>query len=1030
MFKKIVEKIVNFWKWLKADKATWKKRITIALGIGVAFAAGSRLTQTTIVQVLAEYNLNPAVQTYFSLGNNILNSKNKGFQISIGKDGETYFLPELKIENRFGYFSILPKGIGSLDNANFDISATGTIKYEDDDNGIDYLFYFNEFGNSQELNGQGYNDFKLEIVLPSYTTSTFWFNATNTMGYINEKEDGSWEFEQYNSIRETNPTSTVMTIKQVVFIDANGQQQIATSTIEPNLDDGGLYYKIEVDDTWLQNATFPVRIDPSYLLSENASSYWANKHNLTRDSNGVYHSCYWTSENKSGTWYYQVKHATSTDLQTWGSEIAIEDTSYISESCSIAVDSSNYLHIVFSDAGEIKYTKFTTSWASPTTLSDGNTGYDADIAIDNNNNLYVVWRGFYGGGSVYNIRYIKYSGGSWGSITNITTITATYFQYSPILAIDYNDNPHIVWKGSTAGNTNAHIRYTKWNGSSWDSITEINTEAYLQASPFIAITSDNKVHLAWCGYPSTAGQYNARYRMYNGSSWDTIVEIWADATYSAQFCRLSVDRSDNVYVSYSRADATTPSNYQLRVKKKTNGSWGSEEKLTSLSSGNVNDSSPMSATRPNQIGIPITGFATMYQIGYPVYTYNVFYSTDFSFSTPKYEYIKYYDFNNSATSTGDYMAWKGCIYGTSTPNISINATNTWYLCTTTFNGADFNLIQSLNSTYATTSPTSTGMTTSTLAYFFIRSAQKYQFCIADNPKQFRNFTWEGVGYITGMATSSVTSTKAQRVALYIYDWANTTYRFLAEKPNATCLNSACTIKYTTTSNSDNNNLMNYFYASSSRWCTDFTIVGTEVWSDCRQDAWGTTLKCTKFGYDTLDGTTTAVGCAPQSETEDLYADCIDPIPNDVATGCFTGKCGGFEVTQGSFPWGCNWYWDGAQHSCPTCYGCPTSYNSLNKVCEAKSTSWGATPDYGCGGPCNQCSAGSCTSAPCEGYQCGCDTGETCQSGICAPAEQTCAQICGGANACTSNNTICEGIPGTPAGNSSDCNDPTPVCCCL
>lgn len=78
---------------------------------------------------------------------------------------------------------------------------------------------------------------------------------------------------------------------------------------------------------------------------------------LSRTSDGVLHTVYYRSDGQ----YLQIYHSYSSDNgETWTEE-ALTSESYNQTYPAIAVDSNDYLHVVWSDSGNIKYRKYTTS---------------------------------------------------------------------------------------------------------------------------------------------------------------------------------------------------------------------------------------------------------------------------------------------------------------------------------------------------------------------------------------------------------------------------------------------------------------------------------------------------------------------------------------------------------------------------------------------------------------------------------------------------------------------------------------------
>jgi len=160
---------------------------------------------------------------------------------------------------------------------------------------------------------------------------------------------------------------------------------------------------------------------------------------------------------------------------------------------SIALDSNDHIHVVWRDNNNgISYSKYTTSWSVVTQLSDY-TPYQnyPVIAIDRNDYVHVTWEGRRNYTDKLQIRYRRFIS-SWGTIVNITTDGAND-HHKPAIAIDGNDDVHIVWQ--RAG-TSPGLFYA--NSSDWGDIDQIR--GGIQVSPSIAIGSNNIVHVVWTGY--------------------------------------------------------------------------------------------------------------------------------------------------------------------------------------------------------------------------------------------------------------------------------------------------------------------------------------------------------------------------------------------------------------------------------------------------------------------------------------------------------------------------------------------------
>lgn len=136
--------------------------------------------------------------------------------------------------------------------------------------------------------------------------------------------------------------------------------------------------------------------------------------------------------------------------------ISVTSSSY-SDHSSIAIDSSDNVHVVWKDyflhdAIVHRYWDSTSlSWSSTEIISTESTStiYNPSLAIDSSDNLHVVWpdkSNIAGSGTDADIVYKCWnsSSHSWGITEELTT--ETYFSASPALAIESADNLHLAWR--------------------------------------------------------------------------------------------------------------------------------------------------------------------------------------------------------------------------------------------------------------------------------------------------------------------------------------------------------------------------------------------------------------------------------------------------------------------------------------------------------------------------------------------------------------------------------------------------------
>jgi len=259
---------------------------------------------------------------------------------------------------------------------------------------------------------------------------------------------------------------------------------------------------------------------------------------------------------------------------------------------SIAIDSSNFLHVVwngkatgFTINDQVWYSTFTGSWSSPLRISTytGMDGYyqgAAVLAVDGNNALHVVWNGKATGFTAkYQIWYTKYSG-SWASPLRISTYTGMdgYDQSMPRLSLDANNYIHVVWEGKATGfTTNEQIWYTKYSGS-WATPTRLSTLAGMATAyhtgAAIAVDVSGVVHVVWSG--AFSGIYTIYYTKYT-YIWSNPVII---STYTGmdannqRYPSIAIDSHGFIHVVWS-GKATGYTDYEKVWYTRYETSWAS-----------------------------------------------------------------------------------------------------------------------------------------------------------------------------------------------------------------------------------------------------------------------------------------------------------------------------------------------------------------------------------------------------------------------------------------------------------------------
>jgi hypothetical protein len=261
----------------------------------------------------------------------------------------------------------------------------------------------------------------------------------------------------------------------------------------------------------------------------------------------------------------------------------------------IAIDTNNHIHVVWFDETpgntEIYYKKSTNegaTWTTKRLTYNSGSAYHPSIAVDSNNNIYIVWNDTTPGNDEIYYKESTNGGTSW------TTKRLTYNSGSseyPDIKLDSNDHIHLVWQDHTPGNPQIFYKKSTNGGSSWTTkrLTWDPRNSWFSS---IAVDSNNHIHVSWTLDFSGKGEIHHKMSTNGGTTWATKRLTYNSG--SSMFPANTVDSNNHVYLVWYD---DTPGNNEIYYKKSTNGgtSW-STNRLTWNSSTSV---SPAVATDSN-----------------------------------------------------------------------------------------------------------------------------------------------------------------------------------------------------------------------------------------------------------------------------------------------------------------------------------------------------------------------------------------------------------------------------------------------
>ena len=236
---------------------------------------------------------------------------------------------------------------------------------------------------------------------------------------------------------------------------------------------------------------------------------------------------------------------------TWkGMTLVSEDSSSVSVEPCLAVDSKNYVHLVWTDSTDILgagsdydifYKKLLSSfsiWSSTQVVSEESTdnSRDGSMCIDSEDSIHVVWydeTDYLSSGFDLDIFYKDYdsSKSSW-TPTEVLSVYADAPSALPIITVDDSDTLHLVWEdqtdyGGIGSDWDIVYQYKDKNSNLWSQLALVSldpdSESYV---PTILVDKFNHIHIAWydnTDYLGSDADYDIFYRKFVGPPEVTIL---------------------------------------------------------------------------------------------------------------------------------------------------------------------------------------------------------------------------------------------------------------------------------------------------------------------------------------------------------------------------------------------------------------------------------------------------------------------------------------------------------------------------
>lgn len=204
---------------------------------------------------------------------------------------------------------------------------------------------------------------------------------------------------------------------------------------------------------------------PEIRANQNTLGDGTNQTNpvIITDSNGNIYTAW--ADNRDGDLSVYGAKFSSSMVFSWENELSNPGISSNQYEADIAIDSNDYIYLVWTDErntnSDIYMQKFdvngSSQWAADVKINidgDGSNQTQPALAIDSSDDIYIVWTDERNGDQdIYSGKYASDGSSYWSEDLRININTDPSAQYNPDLTIDpTNDMPFATWEDDRSGN--------------------------------------------------------------------------------------------------------------------------------------------------------------------------------------------------------------------------------------------------------------------------------------------------------------------------------------------------------------------------------------------------------------------------------------------------------------------------------------------------------------------------------------------------------------------------------------------------
>lgn len=236
---------------------------------------------------------------------------------------------------------------------------------------------------------------------------------------------------------------------------------------------------------------------------------------IATDTNNHIHVV-WENEGPGG--WGEIYYKKSTDGGTTWTTKRLSYSAGVSMSSDIVVDSNSRIHIVYRDdtyeegLPEIFYKMSTdggTTWTTRRLTWNLGGSWGPAIATDSNDHIHLTWSDddFY---RCYLLLYRRSTDGGATWTTKRITANCELSVGPADIAVDSNNHILVVWGDKTPGNREIYYKKSTDAGVNWSETKRLTWDSGASDLPSIAVDSSDRIHLVW--HDNTLGNYEIYYK--------------------------------------------------------------------------------------------------------------------------------------------------------------------------------------------------------------------------------------------------------------------------------------------------------------------------------------------------------------------------------------------------------------------------------------------------------------------------------------------------------------------------------------